>query len=45
LKELIDRGSGLNDAYSLANGKPAARPVPGGGSPYAQGRNVGERPR
>ena len=44
LKELIDRGSGLNDAYSVAHGKPAARHVPGG-SPYAQGRNVGERPR
>ena len=46
LKELIDRGSGLNDAYSNANGgRPATRPMPGGGSPYAQGRNIGERPR
>jgi twitching motility protein PilT len=44
LKELIDRGSGLNDAYSNAHGKPAARPMPNG-SPYAQGRNIGERPR
>src|SRR6266700_3062166 len=45
LKELIDRGSGLNDAYNGNNGRAATRPVPGGGSPYAQGRPVGERPR
>src|SRR5262249_32171117 len=45
LKELIERGSGLNDAYT-GTGRPATRPMPnGGGSPYAQGRNVGERPR
>jgi twitching motility protein PilT len=43
LKELIDRGSGLNDAYT-GNGRPATRP-PANGSPYAQARNIGERPR
>jgi twitching motility protein PilT len=43
LKELIDRGSGLNEAYN-GNGRPATRPAPGG-SPYAQGRPIGERPR
>ncbi len=44
LKELIDRGSGLNDAYANQNGRPATRPA-ANGSPYAQGRNIGERPR
>ncbi len=44
LKELIDRGSGLNDAYANQNSRPATRPV-ANGSPYAQGRNIGERPR
>src|SRR5205085_2707192 len=46
LKELIDRGSGLNDAYANnnGNGRPATRPAPAG-SPYAQGRSIGERPR
>ena len=45
LRELIDRGSGLNEAFA-GNGRPLKRPVPGaGGSPYAQSRNVGERPR
>ncbi len=45
LKELIDRGSGLNDAYANnnGNGRPATRPA--AGSPYAQGRSIGERPR
>ena len=43
LKELIDRGSGLNDAYT-GNGRPATRP-PANGSPYSQARNIGERPR
>ncbi|MEQ1921428.1 MAG: type IV pilus twitching motility protein PilT [Pyrinomonadaceae bacterium] len=43
LKELIDRGSGLNDAYA-GNARPATRP-PANGSPYAQARNIGERPR
>jgi twitching motility protein PilT len=41
LKELIDRGSGLNDAYG---GRPAVRPAQNG-SPYSQARNIGERPR
>ncbi len=44
LKELIDRGSGLNDAYT-GGGRPMTRPPANGGSPYAQGRNIGERPR
>ena len=45
LRELIDRGSGLNEAFA-GNGRPLKRPVPGaGGSSYAQSRNVGERPR
>ena len=43
LKELIDRGSGLNDSYG-GNGRPATRPA-AGGSPYAQARPIGERPR
>lgn len=45
LKELIERGSGLNDAYGGA--RPATRPAtrPVNGSPYAQARNIGERPR
>ncbi|HVQ56834.1 MAG TPA: ATPase, T2SS/T4P/T4SS family, partial [Pyrinomonadaceae bacterium] len=41
LKELIERGSGLNTSYS-GQGKPAAPPA--GGSPYAQGRPIGQRP-
>jgi twitching motility protein PilT len=40
LKDLIERGSGLNQSYG-AQGKPAAPP---NGSPYAQGRPVGQRP-
>ncbi len=48
LKELIDRGSGLNSSYGArpgAPGAPGARPTPaGGGSPYAQGRPIGRRP-
>ena len=41
LKDLIDRGSGLNNAYA-GQGKP---PMPtGAGSPYAQGRPIGQRP-
>ena len=43
LKELIDRGSGLNDAYA-GNARPATR-TPANGSPYSQARNIGERPR
>jgi twitching motility protein PilT len=38
LKDLIERGSGLNQAYN-GQGKPAVHP-----SPYAQGRNPGQRP-
>jgi len=37
LKELIDRGSGLNQAYA-GQGKPLNQ------SPYAQGRPIGQRP-
>ena len=44
LKELIERGSGLNDAYG-GTARPATRPAPNGGSPYSQARNIGERPR
>lgn len=41
LKELIERGSGLNQSYA-GNGKPMMpRPA---GSPYAQGRPIGQRP-
>ena len=42
LKDLIERGSGLNNAYG-GQGKPTL-PNPAGGSPYAQGRPVGQRP-
>ncbi len=45
LKELIDRGAGLNESYGGGGGsRPASRPTPNG-SPYAQARNIGERPR
>ena len=39
LKELIERGSGINQSYGGQ-----AKPMVGGGSPYAQGRPVGQRP-
>ena len=42
LKDLIERGSGLNTSYT-GNGKPSMPPA-GGGSPYAQGRPIGQRP-
>jgi twitching motility protein PilT len=42
LKELIERGSGLNQSYT-GNGKPAVQPQTPG-SPYAQGRTIGQRP-
>ncbi|MEZ5306060.1 MAG: type IV pilus twitching motility protein PilT [Pyrinomonadaceae bacterium] len=44
LKELIDRGSGLNSAY--ADKSSGAAPKPGGAhpSPYAQSRPMGKRP-
>ncbi|MBC7901448.1 MAG: type IV pilus twitching motility protein PilT [Saprospiraceae bacterium] len=42
LKELIERGSGLNNSYGGGGGKP---PMPGNhASPYAQGRTIGQRP-
>lgn len=49
LKELIERGSGLNTSYGGGTprpGAPGAAPgaAPGGGSPYAQGRPIGQRP-
>ncbi len=41
LRDLIERGAGLNNAYG-GQGKP---PMPhGAGSPYAQGRPIGQRP-
>ncbi len=40
LKEIIERGSGINQSFGGAG-----RPGPGGaGSPYAQGRSIGQRP-
>ncbi|HEV8590493.1 MAG TPA: type IV pilus twitching motility protein PilT, partial [Pyrinomonadaceae bacterium] len=42
LKELIERGAGLNTSYG-GQSKPVA-PPPAGGSPYAQGRPIGQRP-
>jgi twitching motility protein PilT len=39
LKELIERGSGINQSYA-GQGKPMV----GQGSPYSQGRPVGQRP-
>jgi twitching motility protein PilT len=42
LKELIERGSGLNQAYT--GGTPRPNAPTAGGSPYAQGRPVGQRP-
>jgi twitching motility protein PilT len=47
LKELIERGSGLNTGHATgAPGMRPAAPVPPGAhpSPYAQGRPVGQRP-
>ncbi|MGE3465569.1 MAG: type IV pilus twitching motility protein PilT [Pyrinomonadaceae bacterium] len=42
LKELIERGSGLNEAYA-GRSRPNA-PATANGSPYAKGRPIGERP-
>ncbi|MGI8641694.1 MAG: type IV pilus twitching motility protein PilT [Pyrinomonadaceae bacterium] len=42
LKDLIERGSGLNQSYG-GQGKPNMPPN-GKGSPYMQGRPVGQRP-
>lgn len=39
LKELIERGSGINQSYVGQ-----AKPLTGQGSPYAQGRPIGQRP-
>lgn len=43
LRELIERGSGLNQAYGGGTPRPAAPAAPAG-SPYAQGRPIGQRP-
>jgi twitching motility protein PilT len=43
LKELVERGSGLNESYG-GGPRPTTRPAPNG-SPYSQGRAIGERPR
>ena len=43
LKDLIERGSGLNEAYG-GQAKPQMPNKPQGGSPYAQGRPIGQRP-
>jgi twitching motility protein PilT len=43
LKDLIERGSGLNMSYT-SPGKPGMPATPAGGSPYAQGRPIGNRP-
>ena len=42
LKELIERGSGINQSYT-GTGKPGVSPS-NHASPYAQGRPVGQRP-
>lgn len=42
LKELIERGSGLNQSY-VGTAKPTMPPA-GQASPYAQGRPIGQRP-
>jgi twitching motility protein PilT len=46
LKDLIERGSGLNQSYGGGTPGAAKPPMPanGQGSPYAQGRPVGQRP-
>jgi twitching motility protein PilT len=41
LRELIERGSGLNESYS---GTQRPNAPNASGSPYAQGRPVGNRP-
>ena len=41
LKDLIERGSGVNQSYG---GQAKPNMPAGGGSPYAQGRPVGQRP-
>jgi twitching motility protein PilT len=45
LKELIERGSGLNQSYGGGgSGSKPATPGNGHASPYAKGRPVGSRP-
>ena len=44
LKDLIERGSGLNDAYGGQAKPMMPNKNPNGGSPYAQGRPIGQRP-
>jgi twitching motility protein PilT len=43
LRELIERGSGINESYTGGGQRPNAPQA--NGSPYAQGRPVGQRPR
>ncbi len=45
LKDLIERGSGINESYGGSQ-RPATRPVPPGEhpSPYIKGRPIGNRP-
>ena len=42
LKDLIERGSGINESYGGGTARPNM--PQGGGSPYAQGRPIGQRP-
>ncbi|MDQ3042754.1 MAG: Flp pilus assembly complex ATPase component TadA, partial [Acidobacteriota bacterium] len=42
LRDLIERGSGLNNAYTGQGKPPLTNQTPG--SPYAQGRPIGQRP-
>ena len=44
LRELIERGSGLNNSYGGGGAQRAGTPAAPGGSPYAQGRPIGQRP-
>ena len=44
LKELIERGAGLNTGYGGGGGKSGVPAGNGQGSPYAQGRPIGQRP-
>lgn len=44
LKDLIERGSGLNEAYAGQVKPMMPNKNPNGGSPYAQGRPIGQRP-
>ncbi len=41
LRDLIERGSGLNQSYTSPTGRQAKPPA---GSPYSQGRPIGQRP-